>query len=102
LDKDGDGSGLNEFDRAPGTTTKVQSHTSPNMNPLLAQGDSTWSSVGRGGGDSGWPDSSAQGDGGNQSDGKEWPNSAAQAATAFTDLVPEFEPGKPWKVINIF
>ncbi|KAF4519213.1 hypothetical protein B566_EDAN015319 [Ephemera danica] len=94
LDKDGDG---NEFDRAPGTTTKTQSHTSPNMNPLLPQGDSTWSSVGRGGGDTGWPDTSAPGDGGSQSDGKEWPNSAAQASAAFTDLVPEFEPGKPWK-----
>lgn len=113
---------MNEFDRAPGTTTKSQSHVSPNMNPLLAQGDrydgvlpratgnqssepwgvhSTWSSVGRGGGDSGWPDSAASGDvGGGPADGKDWPNSAAQSSAAFTDLVPEFEPGKPWKVLK--
>lgn len=88
------------------------------MNPLLAQGDryaaplsqgmqstepwavhSTWSSVGRGGGDSGWPDTATTGDGSSQADGKEWPNSAAQSSAAFTDLVPEFEPGKPWKVL---
>jgi trinucleotide repeat-containing gene 6 protein len=36
-DKDSDGS-INEFDRAPGNS-KSQSHTSPNMNPLLGQGD---------------------------------------------------------------
>ncbi|XP_059475885.1 protein Gawky isoform X3 [Neocloeon triangulifer] len=86
-DKDSDVS-MNEFDRAPGNS-KSQSHTSPNMNPLLGQGDSTWSSVGRGAGDSGWPDSSADLGGGNQND------------STNTFEVPEFEPGKPWKGSNL-
>jgi len=42
LDKEGDVLG-NEFSRAPGTTSKTpgltQSHSSPNINPLLSQGD---------------------------------------------------------------
>lgn len=59
------------------------------MNPLLGPSDGTWSSRL---GDSGWPDT-----GNNDStDGKDWQPGAAGAA--FTDLVPEFEPGKPWKV----
>ncbi|CAB3361831.1 Hypothetical predicted protein [Cloeon dipterum] len=86
-DKDNDGS-INEFDRAPGNS-KSQSHTSPNMNPLLGQADSTWSSVGRGAGDSGWPDSSAELGGGAQNDN----------TNSFE--VPEFEPGKPWKGSNL-
>lgn len=32
------------------------------------------------------------------SENKDWPSSQQSPATAFTDLVPEFEPGKPWKV----
>lgn len=48
--------------------------------------------------ESGWPD--------NPDDNKEgWPNGANpqsnSSSSAFTDLVPEFEPGKPWKVTNI-
>lgn len=31
-------------------------------------------------------------------DNKEWPNTSQANSQAFTDLVPEFEPGKPWKV----
>lgn len=95
LDKDGD-FGANEFSRAPGTTSKqpttpgglAQSHSSPNMNLLLGQNDSTWSSRL---GDSGWPDAGNS----DSIDGKDWQPGGA----AFTDLVPEFEPGKPWKVI---
>jgi len=96
LDKDGD-LVSNEFSRAPGTTSKPpatpgglsQSHSSPNMNPLLGQGDGTWSSRL---GDSGWPDPSNS----DSTDGKDWQPGGA----AYTDLVPEFEPGKPWKVIH--
>ncbi|XP_012255062.2 protein Gawky isoform X3 [Athalia rosae] len=97
LDKDGD-LGTNEFSRAPGTTSKPpttpvglsQSHSSPNMNPLLGQGDGTWSSRL---GDSGWPDAGTS----DSTDGKDWQPGGA----AFTDLVPEFEPGKPWKMKSI-
>ncbi|XP_047367762.1 trinucleotide repeat-containing gene 6C protein isoform X4 [Vespa velutina] len=93
LDKDGDLT-TNEFSRAPGTTSKpptapgglTQSHSSPNMNPLLSQGDGTWSSRL---GDSGWPDPGNT----DSTDGKDWQPGGA----AFTDLVPEFEPGKPWR-----
>ncbi|XP_065162947.1 protein Gawky isoform X3 [Atheta coriaria] len=77
-----------DFSLAPGSTRKplVPSHSSPNLNPLgLSQANGPWSTVGRGRGDSGWPDSTP----GENSDLKDaqWP----------TDLVPEFEPGKPWK-----
>lgn len=97
LDKDGDLGG-NEFSRAPGTTSKPpptpsglsHSHSSPNMNPLLGQGDGTWSTRL---GDSGWPDASNN----DATDGKDW----QPVNNAFTDLVPEFEPGKPWKMKNI-
>ncbi|KAI5692347.1 hypothetical protein M8J76_016229 [Diaphorina citri] len=81
IDKDVD----NEFSRAPGTTSKsTPGSTSPLTNPLLGQGDGTWSSVSQSG--TGWPDSDPS---------KDWPSS--QANQQFTDLVPEFEPGKPWK-----
>ncbi|XP_043482810.1 trinucleotide repeat-containing gene 6B protein isoform X3 [Leptopilina heterotoma] len=93
LDKDGD-SVVNEFSRAPGTTSKppqapgglTQSHSSPNMNPLLGQSDGPWSTRL---GESGWPDAGNS----DSTDGKDWQPGGA----AFTDLVPEFEPGKPWK-----
>lgn len=54
----------------------------------------TWSS-GRSVSD-GWPDSTPD------SENKDWPSSQQSPASAFTDLVPEFEPGKPWKVRNYF
>lgn len=64
------------------------------MNPLLGQGDGTWSTRL---GESGWPDPGNS----DSTDGKDWqPTGAAAGAAAFTDLVPEFEPGKPWKVIH--
>lgn len=40
----------------------------------------------------GWTDST------NDNENKDWPTTQASPAPAFTDLVPEFEPGKPWKV----
>lgn len=45
-------------------------------------------------GDTGWPDSNTAE---NAPDGKDsqWPT---PAQPSLTDLVPEFEPGKPWKV----
>ncbi|KAG8295896.1 miRNA mediated inhibition of translation [Homalodisca vitripennis] len=89
LDKDGDIAG-GEFSRAPGTTTKPSGgNSSPNLNPLLGQTDGTWS---RSNSEGGWPDS-----GGVSDDSKEWPNTSQANSQAFTDLVPEFEPGKPWK-----
>ncbi|XP_055545590.1 protein Gawky-like isoform X1 [Wyeomyia smithii] len=75
-DKDTD---LSDFPRAPGTTSK------PSASGLGGIDDGTWSN-GRSNMGDGWPDSNAQ-------DNKDW---AANADT-FTDLVPEFEPGKPWK-----
>ncbi|XP_063224189.1 protein Gawky isoform X2 [Bacillus rossius redtenbacheri] len=102
VDKDGDG--MNEFSRAPGSTTKPslpQSHSSPNINPLLGQGDGTWSTVTRSASDTGWPDSSGT-DTSGQPDNKEaWPVTSQSGSAAFTDLVPEFEPGKPWKMKSI-
>lgn len=52
--------------------------------------DRTWS---RSNSEGGWPETSSVAD-----DGKEWPNTSQANSQAFTDLVPEFEPGKPWKV----
>lgn len=56
--------------------------------------DRTWS---RSNSEGGWPDSSSVSD-----DSKEWPNTSQASNQAFTDLVPEFEPGKPWKVTNLY
>lgn len=50
---------------------------------------STWS-TGRNIGD-GWPDPSTE------NENKDW-SVAGPTAAAYTDLVQEFEPGKPWKV----
>lgn len=52
-----------------------------------------WSS-GRSG-DTGWPDSGGV-DSGNDIKDAQWP--AVPPQPSLTDLVPEFEPGKPWKV----
>lgn len=52
-------------------------------------GFSTWSN-GRSNLGDGWPDSGSQ-------DNKDWPG----GNDAFSDLVPEFEPGKPWKVSGV-
>ncbi|VVC42069.1 Hypothetical protein CINCED_3A001568 [Cinara cedri] len=80
--KDDLGIGNNEFSRAPGANSKSTGNTSPSFNSLLSQGDG------------GWPD--------NEDNKEGWPNGSNSqsnsASSAFaTDLVPEFEPGKPWK-----
>ncbi|XP_016967317.1 protein Gawky isoform X2 [Drosophila biarmipes] len=79
-----------EFSRAPGATKQNLTSNASNISSLGLQNDSTWS-TGRNIGD-GWPDPSSD------NENKDW--SVAQptsAATAYTDLVQEFEPGKPWK-----
>lgn len=84
-----------DFSRAPGPTVKSTLSTATNANnnigTLGLQGDvSTWSSA-RNLTD-GWPS-----DANNENENKDWPAAQPSPATAFTDLVPEFEPGKPWK-----
>ncbi|XP_014240799.1 protein Gawky [Cimex lectularius] len=92
LDKDSEMGTGNEFSRAPGSTAKpAPGNSSPNINPLLGQPDGTWSSVNRTNCDTGWPDS-----GGDDNSSKDWPTTT-QSSQSFSDLVPEFEPGKPWK-----
>ncbi|XP_053673775.1 protein Gawky-like [Anopheles nili] len=73
LDKDA--SDLADFVRAPGASSKSGSGID----------DGTWSN-GRSNLGDGWPDSNSQ-------DNKDW----VGGNDAFSDLVPEFEPGKPWK-----
>ncbi|KAG5874249.1 hypothetical protein JTB14_027715 [Gonioctena quinquepunctata] len=81
----------NEFSRAPGSSSKPMT-TSPNMNPLgLNPTDGPWSS-GRTG-DTGWPDSGTN-DNSNDVKDAQW---STTTQPSLTDLVPEFEPGKPWK-----
>ncbi|XP_050540976.1 protein Gawky isoform X3 [Daktulosphaira vitifoliae] len=92
LDKDDLGMG-SDFSRAPGANSKsTPGNGSPTFNSILNQPDGTWTNVGARS-ESGWPD--------NPDDNKEgWPNGAnpqSNSSSAFTDLVPEFEPGKPWK-----
>ncbi|XP_034830628.1 protein Gawky isoform X4 [Maniola hyperantus] len=82
LDKDGEGT---DFSRAPGT---AKSATSPQLGQLGLQPESTW---GMGRASEGWGDSGAD-----VADGKDaWPSHATHPPAY--DLVPEFEPGKPWK-----
>ncbi|XP_017051370.1 protein Gawky isoform X2 [Drosophila ficusphila] len=93
LDKDIN-SDSTEFSRAPGATKQNLTNNSSNISSLGLQNDGTWS-TGRNIGD-GWPDPSSD------NENKDW--SVAQptsAATAYTDLVQEFEPGKPWKIKSI-
>lgn len=82
-----------DFSRAPGTTSSKQSlppTTPTSISSIGIHNDqSTWSS---GRNDGGWPDSNID------SENKDWPSS--NQSPAFTDLVPEFQPGKPWKVIK--
>ncbi|XP_055545594.1 protein Gawky-like isoform X1 [Wyeomyia smithii] len=86
IDKDGGVGGANDltdFSRAPGTTAKpTLSTVSSNISSLGLQ-DGTWSS-GRSNLADGWPDPSSAGV---EPENKDWGT-----------LVPEFEPGKPWKV----
>ncbi|XP_037074113.1 protein Gawky-like isoform X2 [Pollicipes pollicipes] len=83
-----------DFSRAPGSSSKVAG--SP---PLPLMGDSTWSAA-RAGGEAGWPDGAgaAAPPAAERVDSKDpgWP-SAAGGHNSYADLVPEFEPGKPWK-----
>ncbi|XP_045771853.1 protein Gawky isoform X3 [Maniola jurtina] len=82
LDKDGEGT---DFSRAPGT---AKSATSPQLGQIGLQPESTW---GMGRASEGWGDSGAD-----VADGKDtWPSHATHPPAY--DLVPEFEPGKPWK-----
>jgi trinucleotide repeat-containing gene 6 protein len=80
-----------DFSRAPGTTSSKQSLPPTTPTSISSIGihnePSTWSS---GRNDGGWPDSTID------SENKDWPSS--NQSPAFTDLVPEFQPGKPWKV----
>ncbi|KAH8335847.1 hypothetical protein KR074_006314 [Drosophila pseudoananassae] len=80
-----------EFSRAPGATKQNITSNAANIGSLGLQNDGTWS-TGRSIGD-GWPDASSD------NENKDWsvaPQTAA--ATVYTDMVQEFEPGKPWKV----
>ncbi|XP_058815313.1 protein Gawky-like [Topomyia yanbarensis] len=82
------GHDLTDFSRAPGTTAKSTLSTAGSAMTGLGglQGDNTWS-TGRGSITDGWPDSAGE------ATNKDWPSNQE----TFTDLVPEFEPGKPWK-----
>ncbi|KAG5681488.1 hypothetical protein PVAND_010918 [Polypedilum vanderplanki] len=79
-----------DFSRAPGTTSSKQSLPPTTPTSISSIGihnePSTWSS---GRNDGGWPDSTMD------ADNKDWPSN--NQSPAFTDLVPEFQPGKPWK-----
>lgn len=81
-----------DFSRAPGTTSSKQSLPPTTPTSISSMGihndQSTWSSGRNDGG--GWPDSNID------NENKDWPSS--NQSPAFTDLVPEFQPGKPWKV----
>lgn len=103
MDKD-DGNPINDngadFSRAPGPLVNKSVGGPQSVHPLLEQGGGdvgTW--TGLTGRDSGWPDSSGGevGNGSGQVEvGKE--GIAAPGGSSYlTDLVPEFEPGKPWK-----
>ncbi|KAF5283611.1 hypothetical protein FQR65_LT13817 [Abscondita terminalis] len=92
LDKEEGG----EFSRAPGSISKplAPSNSSPNLNPLgLTQPDGPWSS-GRSADTGGWPDTGTNESGAPDTKDGQW---SAPSQTSLTDLVPEFEPGKPWK-----
>lgn len=84
-----------DFSRAPGTTSSKQSLPPTTPTSISSIGihnePSTWSS---GRNDGGWPDSNID------TENKDWPSS--NQSPAFTDLVPEFQPGKPWKVSCLF
>lgn len=84
-----------EFSRAPGTTSKqsLPPTTPTSISSIGIHNEAgTWSSGRNDAG--GWPDSTIE------SENKDWP--ASNQSPAFTDLVPEFQPGKPWKVSRLF
>uniref|UniRef100_A0A182M9N8 RRM domain-containing protein n=1 Tax=Anopheles culicifacies TaxID=139723 RepID=A0A182M9N8_9DIPT len=93
MDKDSNHD-LTDFSRAPGSTAKSVGlggnggGGAGGMGGLGGlQSESTWSS-GRAGMTDGWPDNASS-----DLTGKDWPSNQ----DSFSDLVPEFEPGKPWK-----
>uniref|UniRef100_A0A182P0E1 UBA domain-containing protein n=1 Tax=Anopheles epiroticus TaxID=199890 RepID=A0A182P0E1_9DIPT len=88
---------LTDFSRAPGPTAAksalTTTTTNTNISSLGLVQDGTWT-TGRTNLADGWPEQTGD------SDSKDWTNAtsaSAQDSSAFTDLVPEFEPGKPWK-----
>ncbi|XP_042898538.1 protein Gawky [Parasteatoda tepidariorum] len=107
-----------DFSRAPGPITSKQGTNSGSlMHPLLEQPDNTWSGLG-GRGESSWPDPASSSDStnvpnstslstlgsGQTAENKDGSHSATVSTSTtnsstynLTDLVPEFEPGKPWK-----
>ncbi|XP_053969014.1 protein Gawky isoform X2 [Anastrepha ludens] len=78
-----------DFSRAPGASKQNLNASGNTMGPLGLQNDGTWS-TGRSIGD-GWPDSSTE------TENKDWSVAQPTPAATYTDLVQEFEPGKPWK-----
>lgn len=113
IDKDLD-LGMSDFSRAPGSSGGTpgtlpsnakpplsSSLSSPNMNPILGQDSGAWSSLSRSQSETGWPDTNqdlASSVGG--TDAKDsWSSGVGTSSYAgsISDLVPEFEPGKPWK-----
>lgn len=110
-------SGITDFSRAPGSMNSKTASSVPSsgstLHPLLDQNDSTWSGLtGRNHGDSGWPEvvpsssnstngsnASATPSSGQPSENKDSTPVSGSSHPSYnlTDLVPEFEPGKPWK-----
>uniref|UniRef100_A0A182JUH2 UBA domain-containing protein n=1 Tax=Anopheles christyi TaxID=43041 RepID=A0A182JUH2_9DIPT len=88
---------LTDFSRAPGPSASksalTTTTTSTNISSLGLVQDGTWT-TGRTNLADGWPEHTSD------TDSKDWTsgtNVSSQDSSAFTDLVPEFEPGKPWK-----
>jgi len=104
-----DVSGMSDFSRAPGSIgggappgnikpPLGSSLSSPNMNPVLGQDGSAWGSLSRSQSETGWPDSGSDLPLGEGKDN--WSSGATGTSSysgSISDLVPEFEPGKPWK-----
>lgn len=116
MDKDGLGDlgGMSDFSRAPGggggAPGSLPGNSKPPLggslsspNPMgLGQDGGAWS-LGRSQSETGWPDSGPDGGAGGGNDGvkESWSSGSAGVSSSYagsiSDLVPEFEPGKPWK-----
>ncbi|CAG7822859.1 unnamed protein product [Allacma fusca] len=113
LEKDEANNSGNEFSRAPGPQSNNSSNILKNPSFNLGQSDNTWSSVPSRSGSDGWPtdhpptanSSSNANPNMNLNDDSNKPNSSVNvninADSWPSDLVPEFEPGKPWKGTQI-
>lgn len=88
------GGGGGEFSRAPGS--KGAGAGGGGGSPLLPEG--AWSSREA---PTSWPPSDTSSDPSSDPN-KDWPTGASQQPPAFSDLVPEFKPGEPWKVTTDF